>query len=106
MVSTRFSFSPSSQLIPIHSARGAKLSPIVVSVTEAGVGRAHLSSARCTTDWYQDPDAREVAVAGARPAWMGASLGDARNLRESRRRTVSHRVRIATHANAVTEVRR
>jgi len=38
--------------------------------------------------------------------WMDAGLRDARDLRESRRRTVSHRVCITTHANAVAEVRR
>lgn len=106
MVSTRLSFSPSYQLIPIHSARRAKLSRIVVSITEASIGRAHFSSARCSTDWYQDADAREVAVPRARPAWMGAGLGDARHLREDRRRTVSHRVCTAAYTNAVAEVRR
>src|SRR5688500_12914816 len=106
VVSTRFSFLASSQLIPIHSTRLAKLSRIVVSITEASSGRAHLGGARCTTDRHQAADPCEVAVAGSRPRRMGARLGDPRDIHEGGRRTVSRQTGIATHALFVEEVPR
>ena len=106
MVSTRFSFSPPHQLIPIHSGGLPTHSHIVVSITEASFGRAHLGSPRCTTDRHQDADTREVAVAGTRPGRMAARLCDPRDLREGRCRTVPRPTRIATHATVVAEVRR
>lgn len=79
---------------------------LMLLAVEVCDGGTHLVGGSGEAHRHQDADTREMAVAGARSARVGAGLGDARDVSVERSRRVHRPLRGRKEPAALTGVRR